>query len=364
MKKTLVPLLCLCGYLATGQPSKYLPVLDKPGKYFFFPVVVKSPEYKWGLGAAGTVYFRLHHDSTTRTSNFKMAAFYTLRKQMVLASEGNVYFDDEDYILHLILTASHFPDRFWGLGNETPDSAMEKYAISQYDIFPQLMRKTFAHLFVGVGYEFQNVFQFDYDRESGTSLFDKEEIVGRNGGRISGAGILLSWDNRNNSFSPSKGFFVQYYSGAYRYFMGSDFEFNIRNMDIRKYFDLHNDRVFAVQMNIISTKGDVPIRNLTNIGSNSYVRGYYEGRYADKNLWAFQGEFRTPVWKYIGMVMFAGAGRVAGQFNNLFSFHSLKPSLGLGLRVQLNQKEKLNLRVDSGFGKNSKGSYINMGEAF
>jgi hypothetical protein len=42
----------------------------------------------------------------------------------------------------------------------------------------------------------------------------------------------------------------------------------------------------------------------------------------------------------------------------------LKPSLGSGLRYAIDKKEKLNLRLDVGFGHHSYGLYFNITEAF
>jgi outer membrane protein assembly factor BamA len=328
-----------------------------------FPVIVKSPEYKWGGGLAGSYFFKLKHDSITRTSSFKGVTFFTVRKQLVFAAEGNIFFPSEKYILHTIASVSRFPDKFWGLGNTTPASNLENYAISQVDIYPQLLRKVYRNFFVGIGYEYQTVFEFDYNAD-GQSLFDKEEITGRKGGHISGTSFILSWDTRNNAFSPSRGFYAQYLFGMYPGFLGSQFNFTTQNWDVRKYFPLRNNRVLAMQFNMIITNGNVPIRNMANIGSNSFMRGYYEGRFTDLDLMAVQAEYRTPVWKRLGVVFFAGAGKVGSRFPDLIDFSHIKPSVGVGLRFSLNSREKLNLRVDAGFGQQSQGTYINVGEAF
>jgi len=348
---------------AQQEKRKFRFTLGKPGRYVLFPLVVKSPEYEWGFGVGGTVYFKIRKDSATRTSSIKGVTFYTLRKQIVFATESNIYFPNEDYILHTIFTASHFPDKFWGLGNDTENSAVEDYSITQYDIFPQLLRKIYSHIYSGIGYEFQHVFNFAYNMD-GQSLFDQEDIVGRYGGKISGVGLILTWDNRNNAFSPSKGFYIQYYVGGYDQWLGSDFNFTMHNVDIRKYIQLSRDRVLAFQFNLIATTGTVPIRNLANIGSNSFMRGYYEGRYTDKALIAFQTEFRTPLFGRFGGVLFSGIGRVASNVSRVFQISNMKPCVGAGLRFAINQKEKLNLRLDAGFGKQAHGTYLNMGEAF
>jgi hypothetical protein len=78
-----------------------------------------------------------------------------------------------------------------------------------------------------------------------------------------------------------------------------------------------NNRVLAMQFNMIITNGNVPIRNMANIGSNSFMRGYCEGRFADQDLMAVQVEYRTPVWKRLGLVFFAGGGKVSARFPDL-----------------------------------------------
>jgi outer membrane protein assembly factor BamA len=352
------------GQVQTTAPIPKIPI-KRSKRYVLFPVIVKSPEYLWGAGAAGTYFFKLKNDSDSRTSNIKAVTFATLRKQLVFASESNIYFPSEKYILHTILSASRFPDRFWGLGNTTSEGALERYAISQVDIYPSLLRKVYSDLFVGIGYEYQNVFDFTFDNPDGQSLFESEDIQGRHGGKISGSSFILTWDSRNNAFSPTKGFYAQYVFGAYRDYMGSDFNFTIQNWDVRKYFTLYKDHVLAMQFNMIVTDGNVPIRQLSNIGSNSYMRGYYEGRYTDHDMIAVQAEYRSPIiWRRIGAVAFVGTGKVGSQISELVDFRSLKPSFGIGLRYSLKPSERLNLRVDAGFGKKSQGTYINMGEAF
>src|SRR5689334_471437 len=93
---------CFSGWAQQTEPHLGKIEVGKKKRYVLFPVVVKSPEYLWGLGAAGTLYFKLKHDSLTRTSNFKGVGFYTLRKQLVVASEGYVYFPSEKFILRTI----------------------------------------------------------------------------------------------------------------------------------------------------------------------------------------------------------------------------------------------------------------------
>ena len=93
------------------------------------------------------------------------------------------------------------------------------------------------------------------------------------------------------------------------------------------------------------------------------MRGYYDGRYRDRHLLAFQAEYRLPVWGKFGLVGFAGLGRVAPTLGGL-DFSGLKYSAGFGLRFKIAPREGANLRIDWAFGQGTSGVYFTAGEAF
>ena len=338
----------------------------KKRKLFAFPAIIYSPETTLAFGGAGNYYFKLGHDSTTRTSYVQALGLYTLRHQAVLGMESVVFFHNERYLLKTRASASYFPDRFWGLGNNSPNN-FERYTIGQFYLYPQLLRKTYKKLFLGAALEAQNVFSFDYgkDRAPGdTSIFDKQKVIGRHGSFIAGLGLVALWDGRDNSFSPSKGFYFSYSINNFSKALGSRYNFTSQAVDIRKYFTLSKNQVLAFQLMINTNNGTVPVRSMANIGSNAIMRGYYEGRFTDNNLFAFQVEDRIHLINRLGMVLFAAAGRVGSQIKDVFVFNGLKPSLGTGIRYSIDKKEKLNLRFDLGFGERSNGFYFYITEAF
>jgi hypothetical protein len=340
--------------------------LGRRRKLFAFPAVIYSPETTLAFGAAGNFYFRIGHDSTVRTSFIQGLALYSLRQQEVLGLESTIFFHDERYLLKTRASASYFPDKFWGLGNDSQDGNLEHYTIGQFYFFSQLLRKTYKKLFLGLAYEVQNVFSFQYGagKAPGTSIFDTESVPGRNGSFVSGIGLVALWDGRNSAFSPSNGFYFSYYVNNFSPVFGSSFSYTSQAIDIRKYFSFQKGQVLAFQFILNTNVGDVPLRSMPNIGSNSMLRGYYEGRYTDKDLIGIQAEDRIPLVGRWGMVVFAATGRVGNKPSDLVTLQSLKPSFGTGLRYALDKKEKLNLRLDAGFGKQSYGFYFNITEAF
>jgi hypothetical protein len=340
--------------------------LGKKRKMFAFPAMIYSPETTLAFGGAGNYYFKLGHDSTTRTSFIQGLSLYTLRHQAVLGIESAIFFHNEKYILKTKASASYFPDRFWGLGDNSKDGDMEHYTVGQFYIYPQLLRKTYKNLFLGIAYEMQNVFKFEYgaDKAPGTSIFDVQSVPGRKGSIVSGLGMVLLWDGRNNAFSPSHGFYFSYNLTDFSSTLGSSFNYTLHTIDIRKYVSIDKNQVLAFQVLLNGNVGNVPLRSMSNIGSNSMMRGYYEGRYTDKNLLGIQAEHRAHLVGRFGAVVFAAAGRVGPTFGDLITLKGLKPSFGAGVRYAIDKKEKLNLRLDYGFGQRSSGFYFNITEAF
>ena len=70
-----------------------------------------------------------------------------------------------------------------------------------------------------------------------------------------------------------------------------------------------------------------------------------------------------PLWKRIGLVGFAGFGDVADKISH-FDLENFKHSVGFGLRYLFSPKERLNIRLDFGFGSGTSGVYFTAAEAF
>ena len=109
---------------------------------------------------------------------------------------------------------------------------------------------------------------------------------------------------------------------------------------------------------------EIPIRSIATLGGSNRMRGYYEGRFRDKQMLVLQSEARLPVYKRFGAVVFGGLGDVGKTIGD-FSLADLKYSYGGGLRFAVNKTEKLNIRIDYGItGNGSSGLYFQLGEAF
>ncbi len=354
---TLFCLLILLGNtcLAQQDSAKKLQIL-------VFPVLTRSIETSWSFGVAGTSTFRLAKtDSLSRTSNLQTILLYSLKKQLVAAINGAQYFKNELYILNEQISFSSFPDKFWGLGNQAPHQAEESYDFQQFYTYLHLMRKMGKGMFIGGLYEYQNLLETNY---KAGGIFDQQQVVGRNGYHISGLGMSFTFDTRNNAFAPNRGNFAQIYFNHFSPLFGSNHRYTNIVIDLRKYMAVRKNGVLALQAYSFNNTGnDVPLRSLATLGGMNSMRGYYDGRYRDKNQLVFQAEFRQQLHKRFGMVAFGNFGDVSHNLS--YKFADLKYSFGAGLRYALNKAEKLNIRLDYGIGPDKNhGFYFELGEAF
>ncbi|HSC39536.1 MAG TPA: BamA/TamA family outer membrane protein, partial [Chitinophagaceae bacterium] len=216
------------------------------------------------------------------------------------------------------------------------------------------------HLYAGLRYEYQRVLKVEFKPNG---LLDKEKVAGRFGYQVSGAGGSFTYDTRNHAFVPDKGEMAQFYISSFIPAFGSDFSYVNYVVDLRKFWTIYRQQVLAVQAYGFYNTGDVPLRSLASFGGANSMRGYYSGRFRDKNQLFLQAEYRVPIVGRLGMVAFGGVGDVNHRFTDVY-LNSLKYSWGGGLRLMLSKKEKLNLRLDYGVGQHSSGFYFQLGEAF
>ncbi len=111
-----------------------------------------------------------------------------------------------------------------------------------------------------------------------------------------------------------------------------------------------------------------PFNQLSLLGGESLMRGYYTGRFRDRNQLASQVEYRflplpfnfTKRW---GAAVFGGTGTVFNNFKSL-STKDFVFSGGAGVRFLMFPKKDIFSRFDVAFTKEGSGIYIFIGEAF
>ncbi|MEW5901048.1 MAG: BamA/TamA family outer membrane protein [Acidobacteriota bacterium] len=353
----------LFGSVATGPAGSEAKKegSEKKTGLLFIPVVFYTPETHLAFGGGGLYYFDLAKDqAVTRPSNIAGIAVYTQKKQFSLELNPDLYLR-HGYHLQFTLNASKFPDKFYGVGNATAEELEEDYTSRYLKLTVEALKLTYRALNIG--------FQYFYDHyhvveKKAGGLLASGIVPGSKGGIVSGLGYLMTWDSRNSIFFPTSGSFHTFSATFFGSAMGSDFPFSRFYFDLRRYFPLAKAQTLALQTRLLFQPGDPPFWRMAQLGGEEIMRGYYQGRYRDKNMICFQAEYRwVPLLWRLGMVGFIGVGEVADTLSH-FDLGGVKYSYGVGLRYLFSREQGVTIRLDFGFGKDTSGVYLTAAEAF
>ena len=120
--------------------------------------------------------------------------------------------------------------------------------------------------------------------------------------------------------------------------------------------------IIAAETRGTFNSGDTPWALMAMTGGSYSMRGYYDGRYRDKNKIETQIELRQHVWRRNGITVWGGAATVFDRFHAIRS-DRLLPNYGVGYRWEF--KKDVNVRLDYGFGKHGQSGFLfNINEAF
>lgn len=326
------------------------------------PYVYYQPETKFAFGAGAVYSFRSPGSSpAVRPSSVRLAVTYTQLKQFIVALLPELYFKNEQYFFNGFYAFYRYPDKYWGIGNDTPDGAEEKYEPNYFRFYSSIQKRVVSGLYVGIRYQYEYINLVKTDAEG---ILQYGTVPGSEGGSASGIGIVVSHDTRDHVYQPSAGFYNQVSVVFFGNGLGSDYTFKLLSIDLRKYFSVFGSHVLALQTYDGFISGTPPFQMLHKLGGSYWMRGYYQGRYRAKNMITFQAEYRFPLFWRFGAAGFAGFGDVADRMDD-FKIDEFKYSFGFGIRFMFDRRERINARLDFGFGKGGgAGIYAMVLEAF
>ena len=326
------------------------------------PYLGAAPET--GVQYGGTV-FRVAEpaDSVTRPSTAQLFAAYTAKGQARAFAEIDRWTTGNVWRVNAHLEWQRFPLPFYGVGDDTPESAEEIYTPRGVIAFATLQRRLSGPFYVMGGYRYQDM-RVVQTEENGA--LREGAITGARGGHVSQIQGGLLRDTRDNVFASEHGSFVQATGSVAADAFGSQFDFARLTVDARRYLSLGHRRVVALQGVIETTGGDAPFDQISLVGNSGYMRGYTRGRFRDRHLAALQAEYRAPLVGRLGWAAFAGGGRVAPHASGLVSGDArFLPSYGLGARWLLFARSRSTIRVDFAKGADGQsGLYVALNEAF
>ncbi|MBN1197317.1 MAG: BamA/TamA family outer membrane protein [Candidatus Aminicenantes bacterium] len=330
-------------------------------RLIYSPIAFYSPETNLAYGAAGSLVFRISPgQGRNRPSSIGAVFIHTQRNQLQLAMTNDVYLNKAGLRILVKTAYLDYPDKFFGIGPQTRIDDEEIFTSRQFEFSLDVEKEVFAHFSMGARVQWDS---WDLTEVVVGGQLENNNIPGIGSGQVAGMGLSASWDTRDRFYSPTRGSWLRLQADIFERVLGGDFAFSRFSLDARRYLRLFSNHVLALNGKVEMQAGDVPFQYLARFGGMYSMRGYFDGRFRDRDLVMAQMEYRMPLSRRWGVVAFGSAGTVAHRLNQLDLARPLLAG-GVGLRFVFDKKEHIVLRMDLGFGKDSSGIYFSIYEAF
>jgi outer membrane protein assembly factor BamA len=333
----------------------------KQKRLAILPIISFTPETSLILGVGG-FYFIQPSDSVTRLSFANAGALASLNRQWQVSLAVNYFTQAEKWYVQSTLSYNDFPLFFYGIGPTIDIDNREMVSSNNFRFQALLYRQLARKFFAGAGYRYGNVHRLDFGQNG---ILEALAPTGLMGNYYSGIQACLLVDSRDNQLTSAQGWYINATYFYHHRYLGSEYDFGNTQVDVRHYLKVIERRgdVLAFQLHGSFNHGNVPFTELALVGGDNLMRGYYLGKYRDMNYVAAQAEYRYPLNDWIGLAAFAGIGTLAPTVRAL-SESIVLPSYGGGLRIKINKKENINLRIDYGRGRDTGNFYFAISEAF
>ena len=324
------------------------------------PIAFYNPESAWG-GGAGVVWVRLPERQYRgqRPSTIQASAIATLTGQYTASTQGDVWTEGNRWRYTYELTWGHNPNKFFGIGPST-GTASESYTPTTARVVAGVYRQLRPHIYIGARYFFEAASVTDVapggPLAAGT-------VPGVTGWKLSQFGLTATYDTRNHYYFPTAGLLLSATGFRSDNAFGSEFDYTRFIVDLRGYHKVWMGHVVAAQLWTDLAVGTLPFDRMPRIGGASILRGFFGGRFRDQTALAAQVEYRTTAWHRFGADAFAGLGSVAPSLRG-YQSDLFRTAGGIGIRYALTTGDRLNIRVDHGWGRAVSGTYFTVGEAF
>jgi outer membrane protein assembly factor BamA len=357
----LLPLLLspmLSGRSVQAQPAETANP-PRPRSASVFPIAMYNSDIGFGFGGKGVVKNRFQKDESLDlilfgSSRGEQWYEFTFSIPDFEIRQGRRYPAALDLKLEYdkLLKSS-----FFGLGNDSRDNS---YGFPrEFFKAEAAVSRAFTGRFIGECLvRFAHYSAYGYDPAWRTL---SPYVPGAGETSLCAAGLKVRFDTRDSQIHPRRGVRIEVQAEKTYGVLGSDWGNWKGRLEASAYHPLfHPDHVLAVRLWAQQINGSAPYEELSKVGDSWTARGYKAGRFLDKAMALTSVETRLHLYRKIGGVVFADAGRVwpdLGRFS-LSGWHS---DWGAGLRLYL---KNFVVRLDVGNSTEGSRLFFMFGQVF
>jgi hypothetical protein len=347
--------------------------LKKVNRNINFTVIpgpVDGPSQKLGLAVFPMLVYNLDKaDKLSPPSSTALLAYFDFYGSWMVAVKQSFYWNQNKWRAFASVGGGEMKLKFFGIGRDTAivSNSSSNYVWTQekgLNISVSCFRKIYKGLYGGLEYRY-NVSNMQGEGDEGDTALEKSGIPV---GELHESALVPAfvWDNRDNIFWSSKG----YYACASIQFANAVFfsakDYSVVAGWVNGYHSLlknSNKLILAWHFYAQSGWGQMPYMRYSTYGQGDEVTGYTRGKYVDFSEATIQAELRYELWKFISCGGYAGTGKVFSSFAVMGQSAWLHFA---GLRLYLNiiPSRNIRLRLDAAIARQDWGVYIGIGQAF
>jgi len=348
--------------------EKTIRKIDKNFNFTILPGPVYNASSKIGFAVLPMLVYRLDKkDSLSPTSSTAALLYYNINGSWMVAAKQNFYWNRDKWRGIITFGYGQFYQKFFGLGRDTAVIYNDSYVWAHEKTFTfstTCYRKIIAGFYGGLEYNYSNILLTGTDT-TGTDVLENDGVpTGSSIGSIITPTFV--WDNRDNIYFSSKGFYSMLNLRYSDKFFQSTRNYFVMTAFVNGYHTLlPNSKKLTLAWRVFyqGSWGNLSYNELANYGDADGVLGYTPGKYVNNSELNGQTEIRYDIWKFIGVAGFIGTGKI---FPTLMTFGQSVwlHFAGVGLYLNVIPSQNLRMRLNLAFGRGDFGFYIGLGQLF
>jgi hypothetical protein len=169
----------------------------------------------------------------------------------------------------------------------------------------------------------------------------------------------LTWDTRDNVFTPTAGTYVEASLGLFAPAFGADAEYQRARLLLMEFVPLDPTWFLGLRGDLGASFGDMPFFLRPFV----YARGVPAMRYQGEEIAQIEAELRWQAWNRVSLVGFGGVGAAWRDFDAFDGAQAVGFG-GFGVRYELARKYGIHAGLDLAFSEDDAAVYVQFGSAW
>jgi outer membrane protein assembly factor BamA len=330
-------------------------------KYGFLPIILPITEPAVGYGAGGGLMFLskplpVVEDGLGRPNITIVGGFGTENgTRGGFVGDLRYWLDDHLQTVFGFISASVNLD-YYGVGN---DPLLMNNPL-RYNLEPKGGMARFKYrigesrVWAGLSYAFAAT-EVTFNKPPGTP--GEPAIPSQS--NVGGLTPSLTFDTRDNFFTPNRGSYVEASVGLFTPALGGDTDFQRANLIAMQFFPLGSNLFLGMRAEGAASFGDVPFYLRPYIS----LRGAPLLRYQGEEVAQMETELRWQFWKRFSVVGFVGGGATWNHFERFDRSQTIVTG-GTGFRYEIARAYGIHMGVDFAFAPHNNAIYVQIGSAW